>query len=64
MNERVKFLLIIPLVLLSCGKEKEPITIVAEDFHGVVDKVTEIMVHDIFSPPVASRIFVYPSIGA
>ena len=26
--------------------------------------VTEIMVHDIFSPPVASRIYVYPNVAA
>lgn len=49
--------------LFSCKKE-QPITVSVEDFHGSVDKVTEIMIHDIFSPPVASRIFAYPSIAA
>ncbi|MEO0573329.1 MAG: vanadium-dependent haloperoxidase, partial [Bacteroidota bacterium] len=44
--------------------EKRPIEITSEDFHASVDKVTEIMVHDIFSPPVASRIYAYPNIGA
>ena len=51
------------LFLASCTK-KEPIIITADDFHNAVDKVTDIMVHDIFSPPVASRIYVYPSIAA
>ena len=51
------------LVLTSCA-EKEPIVITAEDFQNSVDKVTEIMVHDIFSPPVASRVYVYPNIAA
>ena len=29
-----------------------------------MDKVIEVMIHDIFSPPVASRIFAYPNIAA
>jgi len=51
-------------ILLSCSREERPITITPEDFHTSIDKVTEIMVHDIFSPPVASRIYAYPNIGA
>lgn len=52
------------LMAISCNTKDEPIVITAEDFHGAVDKVTEIMVHDIFSPPVASRIYAYPNIAA
>lgn len=52
------------MVLASCNRTQEPITITPEDFHSAVDKVTEVMVHDIFSPPVASRIYAYPNIGA
>ncbi len=52
------------LVLGACAKKQEPIIITADDFHRSVDKVGEIMVHDIFSPPVASRVFAYPSIAA
>jgi len=51
------------LLLGSCNK-KEPIVITADDYRNGVDKVTEIMVHDIFSPPVASRIYAYPNIAA
>ncbi|MBT8272039.1 MAG: vanadium-dependent haloperoxidase [Flavobacteriaceae bacterium] len=51
------------LSALSCQND-EPIVIGSDDFFGSVDKVTEIMVHDIFSPPVASRIYVYPNIAA
>ncbi|WP_239524926.1 vanadium-dependent haloperoxidase [Leptobacterium flavescens] len=54
----------ITALLLSCNKEQEPIVITADDFHSSVDKVTEVMVHDIFSPPVASRVFAYPNIAA
>ncbi|QMU66673.1 MAG: phosphatase PAP2 family protein [Flavobacteriaceae bacterium] len=54
---------IIAVFIVSCKKET-PITIDTIDFYHSVDKVTEIMVHDIFSPPVASRIYVYPNIAA
>ena len=33
-------------------------------FHRSMQKLTDIIVYDIFSPPVASRIYVYPSIAA
>ncbi|WP_127139663.1 vanadium-dependent haloperoxidase [Flagellimonas marinaquae] len=52
------------LVLASCQKKEEPIEITPEELHASVDKVIEIMIHDIFSPPVASRIFAYPNIAA
>lgn len=51
------------LLLLNCNKS-EPLEINREAYQASVDKVTEIMVHDIFSPPVASRIYVYPNIAA
>ena len=52
--------------LISCTKEKkeEPIVISSEVLHNSIDKIVEIMIHDIFSPPVASRIFAYPNIAA
>jgi len=51
-------------LLISCANKSEPIKITADDFHQSVDKVGQIMVHDIFSPPVASRVFSYPNIAA
>ena len=52
------------LLSISCGTKNDPIEISADDYHNSVDRVTEIMVHDIFSPPVASRIYAYPNIAA
>lgn len=52
------------LLSISCGTTDDPIEISADDYHNSVDKVTEIMIHDIFSPPVASRIYAYPNIAA
>lgn len=62
--KRILFTIVLANILFSCSKETKPIDITAEDFHASVDKVTEVMVHDIFSPPVASRIYAYPNIGA
>ncbi|MBC2837861.1 vanadium-dependent haloperoxidase [Robiginitalea sp. SC105] len=64
MKTRIALLATLGLLALSCAKKTEPIAISAEDYHASVDKVTEVMVHDIFSPPVASRIYVYPNIAA
>ncbi|NEV92908.1 vanadium-dependent haloperoxidase [Psychroflexus sp. YR1-1] len=64
---RLKFLLIFLLVLCclsSCQEEDKAIRIERQDYHEAIDKLTDIMVHDIFSPPVASRIYVYPNIAA
>ena len=57
------YLYIFLLLGLSC-KKQDPIVVERQDFHNAVDKLTEIMVHDIFSPPVASRLYVYPNIAA
>ena len=52
------------LVLFSCKENSEPIEITPDHFHTAIDKVVDVMIHDIFSPPVASRVFVYPNIAA
>lgn len=57
-------LLAIFLLLFSCNKKEDPIVITSDNFHDTVDNVTDIMIHDIFSPPVASRIYAYPNIAA
>ncbi|MHA6281292.1 vanadium-dependent haloperoxidase [Salinimicrobium sp. CAU 1759] len=51
------------LIFSSCEPKRE-IEITPNDYHAVVDKVTAIMVNDIFSPPQASRVYVYPNIAA
>jgi hypothetical protein len=50
-------------VLISCKKET-PIVVTPAEYEASVDNVTQIIIHDIFSPPVASRIYVYPNIAA
>ncbi|MGB5237610.1 MAG: vanadium-dependent haloperoxidase [Flavobacteriaceae bacterium] len=62
--KKITGILITALLVASCGKDAEPIEIGPEQLYGSIDKVTEIMIHDIFSPPVASRIYAYPNIAA
>lgn len=55
---------IISLFLLSsCDSGKEEIAIPSDVYHNSMEKLSEVIVHDIFSPPVASRIYAYPSIA-
>ncbi len=61
---KLSTVIIISFLLFSCSKPTEKIEITPNDYHNVVDKLTSVMVHDIFSPPVASRIYVYPNIAS
>lgn len=61
--------LILPLVVLltSCGEEINPNfreeVAEPEFYHRSVKRLTDVIVHDIFSPPVAGRIYAYSSIA-
>ncbi len=65
---RTLSLLIVPLlILVSCKQVNENYAqeaTRAEWMHQSMKKLTDVIVHDIFSPPVASRIYAYPSIAA
>ncbi|TRX04212.1 vanadium-dependent haloperoxidase [Flavobacterium gawalongense] len=63
MKTKILSIAVICLLLISCKKDKS-IIVTTNEYHAAIDNVTQIMVHDIFSPPVASRIFVYPNIAA
>lgn len=57
------------LMLCSCKQELSEDLVNQElsqaiHFHNSLDILTDIIVHDIFSPPVASRVYVYPCIAA
>jgi len=55
------------LLLSSCGADPEAVATYSQDpthYHKAVKKLTDVIVHDIFSPPVASRIYAYPAIAA
>ena len=44
------FVFLFTALLFSCQENLKPIEITTEDFHATVDKLTEVMVHDVFSP--------------
>ena len=55
--------LFLMLAFTRC-KNQLPIEITAEDYHLAQDQLTSVMVHDIFSPPLASRVYAYANIAA
>ena len=57
------FIVAVGALFISCEQDKS-IEVTTDEYHAAIENVTEIMIHDIFSPPVASRIFVYPNIAA
>lgn len=63
-NKCVLALVITIVFMTSCKQNHESIKVTPQDFHNTINRVIDIMVHDIFSPPVASRVFAYPNIAA
>lgn len=63
-----KALLILLVAVLSFGCEKDEsykqILTDPETYQASMKKLTDVIVYDIFSPPVASRVYVYPNIAA
>ncbi|MDX1939468.1 MAG: vanadium-dependent haloperoxidase [Saprospiraceae bacterium] len=60
-------MLSILILLVACAKENANYQEEAanpEFFHRSMKQLTDIIVHDIFSPPIASRIYAYSSIAA
>lgn len=53
----------ITILALGC-KNTKSIVVTPQDYQASIDNVTQIIIHDIFSPPVASRIYTYPNIAA
>ena len=56
--------LVVLLFVFGCKDKTVPFVVTPADFHSAIDNVIEVMIHDIFSPPVASRVFAYPNIAA
>jgi hypothetical protein len=75
MMRDIAILLLLGVLMWSCGGEQKDSVAEfnpnyqkdmanPERFHQTMKQLTDIIVHDIFSPPVASRIYAYPSIAA
>jgi hypothetical protein len=67
MKKNLVKLSVLCMILVSCSSaKKEDWKIMTQDpelIHGSVKQVTDVIVHDIFSPPVASRIYTYMSVA-
>jgi hypothetical protein len=60
-----KLILILSAVILFSCKTKKEITISDADvLHQNQDRLTQIIIYDVFTPPVASRIYVYSSLAS
>ncbi len=59
-------IIIFSLILMSCKQNtayKDQLND-PELFHSAMKNLTDVIVYDIFSPPVASRVYMYPSVAA
>ena len=64
---RIIYILLILATIYSCKEETKDFSHLNDhtDYsHKGIKKVTDVIIHDIFSPPVASRIYMYSSIAA
>ena len=54
-------------VLAGCSEKKKAYSALLTNpnlVHRNVDQLTQVIIHDMFSPPVASRIYAYTSMAA
>lgn len=57
-------LLLMLVIAASCGNKKEKQIDEAEVLHNNQDQLTQIIIYDMFTPPVSSRIYVYSSLAS
>ena len=59
-------LILLCLLLLSCSENTDYLKKIQDPelFQAAVQNLSDIIVYDIFSPPVASRVYMYPTIAA
>lgn len=48
----------------SCKEPKKPLMDASEILHQNQDQLTQVIIYDVFTPPVASRIYVYSSLAS
>ncbi|MGB3542950.1 vanadium-dependent haloperoxidase, partial [Rubrivirga sp.] len=66
MTFRSSALLVLAMLATGCGGS-DVVPLEADDpelLHGAVQRVTDVMTYDIFSPPQASRVYAYVSVAA
>jgi hypothetical protein len=59
------FLCLLSLLLINCNSKKAgKLMDAAEILHQNEDQLTQVIIYDVFTPPVASRIYVYSSLAS
>ncbi|GAB3576192.1 hypothetical protein GCM10027578_41610 [Spirosoma luteolum] len=64
----VSLIVLLAVAAIGCKKDATPAEYNAkaadpERYNAALDKLTEVVIHDIFSPPVASRIYAYANLA-
>ena len=61
---RIIVIILTTFFFIGCSKTEKEIQITPDFYHSVVDKLSATITHDVFSPPVASRVYAYPNAAA
>lgn len=62
--KKIFFGILTLLVISACESGKKELIIDPNVMHNTMQQITDVIVHDIFSPPVASRIYAYASVAS
>ncbi|HAQ17856.1 MAG TPA: phosphoesterase [Prolixibacteraceae bacterium] len=62
--KQISILAILSLALAGCTQKKAPQLPETEILHQNQDKLTQVIIYDVFTPPVASRLYVYTSLAS
>jgi len=62
--KQIAFLAILGLAVAGCSQKKAQRLPDAEILHQNQDKLTQVIIYDVFTPPVASRLYVYTSLAS
>ena len=61
---QIVLLFLITVCIISCKQKKKQAIDGTETLHQNQDQLTQIIIYDVFTPPVASRIYVYTSLAS
>jgi hypothetical protein len=62
--KQIVFLALLILTVAGCTQKKAPQLSETEILHQNQDKLTQVIIYDVFTPPVASRLYVYTSLAS
>jgi hypothetical protein len=61
---RISFDIVLIVLITGCNSNKIKQMSGTEILHGNQDKLTQVIIYDVFTPPVASRLYVYSSLAS